>query len=101
MATYLFSYRLPADYTPGDPDPDQLEAWTAWFETMGSSVVDRGNPIFASTTLGTAGADTKLGGYSLVSADDLEAAAALAKGCPVLGYEGGAVEVGEITVIDH
>jgi hypothetical protein len=101
MTTYLFSYRLPADYTPGDPD--QIEAWTAWFETMGASVVDRGNPIFASTTLGAAeaGAGTKLGGYSLVAAEDLDAAAALAKGCPVLGYEGGSVEVGEITVIDH
>jgi hypothetical protein len=102
MATFLFSYRVPADYTPGDAD--QIEPWLAWFESMGASVVDRGNPIFESTTLGTAGtagADTKLGGYSLVSADDLEAAVALAKGCPALDIDGGGVEVGAITIIDH
>jgi hypothetical protein len=99
MATFLFSYRVPANYTPGDADA--VAAWTAWFESIGTSVVDRGNPIFESTTLGDAEADTKLGGCSLVSADDLEAAAALAKGCPALDIEGAAVEVGAITVIDH
>ena len=35
---------------------------------------------------------TKPGGYSMITADDLEAALTLAKGCPAL-REGGGVEV--------
>jgi hypothetical protein len=41
-----------------------------------------------------------LGGYTLVTADDLEAAVALAKGHPLL-RQGGGVEVGELTVLNR
>jgi hypothetical protein len=59
---------------------------------MGANLVDRGNPVFESSTLGNCATDTVLGGYSLVTADDLEAAVALAKGCPAL-EEGPAASV--------
>jgi hypothetical protein len=36
-----------------------------------------------------------LGGYSLITAGDLEAAVELAKGCPFL-HQGGGIEVGEL-----
>ena len=39
---------------------------------------------------------TELGGYSIVSADDLSAAVAIARSCPALSA-GGGVEVGELT----
>ena len=60
------------------------------------SVVDRGNRVVDTNTLGRAAPDTVLGGYSLVRADDLDVAVALAKGCPILESSGG-VEVGELT----
>ena len=46
--------------------------------------------------LGNCGAGTRPGGYSLISAGDLEAAVALAKGCPALA-EGAGVQVGQLT----
>jgi hypothetical protein len=52
--------------------------------------------VFTSCTVGNCGADTDLGGYSIVVADDLDAAMALIKGCPAVG-DGGGVEVGEVT----
>jgi len=97
MTTFLFSYRMPKGYVPGRTDA--AAAWTAWFEELGTSVSDRGNPVFESASLGHCGDDTTLGGYSLITAEDLEEALALAKGCPVLA-EGAGVEVGVITEIN-
>jgi hypothetical protein len=97
MAKFLFSYRMPKAYVPGRPDA--VAAWSAWFQGMGDSVTDRGNPVFESASLGRTGEDTALGGYSLITADDLEAALALAKGCPALA-EGAGVEVGVITELN-
>jgi hypothetical protein len=94
MATYVFAYRSPKGYAPG---PETIAPWTAWFESMGGALVDIGKPAFKRCVLGRCGAeDTELGGYSFVTADNLEVAVALAKGCPMLGL-GGGVEVGELT----
>ena len=94
MAMFLFSYRVPADYVPGRPEG--IGAWTSWFASMEASVTDIGKPIFESSALGDLGDGTKPGGYSMITADDLEAALTLAKGCPALA-EGGGVEVGLLT----
>ena len=96
MTTFLFSYRMPKGFVPGRPGA--VAAWTAWFEEMGTSVIDRGNPVFESAVLGLHGSDTQLGGYSLITAEDLDSALAMAKGCPAL-TEGGGVEVGVITEV--
>jgi hypothetical protein len=94
MATYLLVYRS-AKNAPDDPN--HMAAWQAFFESLGASVLDTGNPIFDRSALGDCETDTTvLGGYSIISADDLESAVALAKGCPELTSAGG-VEVGEIT----
>lgn len=97
MPTFLFSYRMPTDYVPGKPD--MMAAWSAWFDSMGESLSDIGNPVFESTELGRCGAGTRLGGYSFITTDNLESAVALAKGSPALDA-GGGVEVGVVTVLD-
>ncbi|NKQ58626.1 hypothetical protein HFP15_37865 [Amycolatopsis sp. K13G38] len=74
-------------------------AWTAWFDRLGENLADRGNPVFTRHTLGE-DAGTQLGGYTLVTAENLDAAVALAKDCPMLA-EGGAVEVGELTPLNR
>jgi hypothetical protein len=92
MPTYLIVNRPPKGYTGSAAT---RAAWNAWFAELGADLVDRGNPTFTRSTLGNCGPDTDLGGYTLVSADDLEAALAAAKSCPVLQV-GGGVEVGEL-----
>ena len=96
MSTCVLTYHAPKGYSHGNTDA--MAAWTAWFEELGASVVERGNPVFERSTLGNCVSDTVLGGYSLVTADDLEAAVGLAKGCPFLG-SGGGVEIGELTIL--
>jgi len=93
MPDFVFAYRNPVGYTP---TPETRAAWTAWFEGMGPHLADLGKPAVARTALGNCGADsTELGGYSVIHADDLEAATAIAKGCPHL-ERGGGIEVGQL-----
>lgn len=91
MAKYVFSYRVPADYTPG---PETGDEWRAWLGGLGSALVDFGHAVTDYAALGeVGGGGSRLAGYSVVSADDLESAVTLAKGCPAL-LVGGGVEVG-------
>ena len=92
MATFLFSYRVPTDYQPGGKTG---KAWEAWFQSLGSNRIDTGHAVTATRVLGNLDAGTRLGGYSVVTAEDLEAAAALAAGCPAIEL-GGDVEIGTI-----
>jgi len=92
MPEFLFSYRVPEDYQPG---AETGKAWEAWFESLGSSRIDTGHAVLATRTLGKLGAGTRLGGYSLVTAEDIDGAAALAEGCPALRL-GGGVEIGAV-----
>lgn len=91
MPTFIFVYRRSPDYKPGGPEV--YGAWATWFEGLGGSVVEMGKPAFESTAIGAPAEATQVGGYSLVTASDLESAVALAKGCPAIDA-GGGVEVG-------
>jgi hypothetical protein len=94
MAEFILVYRSPAGYQPGDPGT--VAAWRDWFAGMGPALRDVGRPVHRRATVGSTSAEsTQLGGYSLVTADDLDGALALAKGCPDIAI-GGGVDVGEI-----
>jgi hypothetical protein len=71
--------------------------WGAWFGSLGSAVVETGAPFSASATVAndkSVGNGGTLTGYSVLSADSLEGAVSLAKGCPIFSG-GGSVEVYE------
>jgi hypothetical protein len=97
MSQFLFAYRAPKNYKAGSQDA--MAAWNAWFESMGANLVDLGNPVVERSTLGNCATDSVLGGYSLITADDLEAAVSLARGCPFLA-QGGGIEVGELALLN-
>jgi hypothetical protein len=97
MASFVFTYRAPKQYTPRQTEV--VAQWKAFFQGMGGHLVAMGNPVFTRETVGTT-SDTVLGGYSLVDADDLDAALAIARGCPLVA-RGGGVEVGELTSVDE
>ena len=93
MATYVFSYRNPRGYAPS---PQTRAQWSDWFEGLGDALVSIGQPVSTRSSLGNSDSDTtELGGYSMVTAPGLQAALAIAKGCPHLDRDGG-VEVGEL-----
>ena len=77
-----------------------MAAWGAWMEGLGSALKDPGNAFGASSTINSDGSVTSGGGvnpasgYTLLEADSLDAALALAKGNPIL-HAGGSIEVAE------
>src|SRR5215472_3520334 len=98
MPLYLIANRAPKGYRDS---AESFAAWNAWFERMGDNLVDRGNPVLGErASLGNCGDDTELGGYTLITADDPEAAIALARGCPRL-EQGGGVEIGRLTIVNE
>jgi hypothetical protein len=61
----------------------------------GAQLRDLGNPVFNRATVGDSPDGAVPGGYSLVTADNLDEALTLAKGCPIVAAGGGA-EAGEL-----
>jgi len=94
MAKYVISYRAPEDYVPGRED--DMAAWAAWFKNIGKNLVDFGSPVRDTIQIGDCGAGQRLRGYSVISADDLDAALLIAQGCPGLRDTGFGVEVGVV-----
>ena len=76
---------------PEDPAEQAkvMEAWTDWFGKLGPALVDGGNPASQTHEISANGSVRTLNGgattgYSIIKADNIDAAVALAKGCPVL-----------------
>lgn len=96
MAKFVLAYRGGAMAETEAEQQAVMHAWMGWFGALGASIIDGGNPFGASTTVGGDGsvATAGLTGYSILSADSLDDAAGLAKGCPILS-SGGTVDVYE------
>ena len=93
MAKYVLSFRVPAGYRPSAGTPAE---WRAWFGGLGPALVSIGHAVTDYASLGeVGGSGSRLIGYSVVSAEDMDSALALAKDCPVLRV-GGGVEVGPV-----
>ncbi len=94
MTKFVLLYQGPKGM--GDTPEQQrtlADAWTSWYQTLGNSIIDGGNPFGASNTIGPSGAIARAGsseltGYTIISADSLETANQLAMGCPVLKQDG-------------
>jgi hypothetical protein len=101
MKKFVFEY-----YNEADPSErtevrdDRMKKWNDWFGDMGAKLVDGGNPFGPGGMAVEASGVSKIEnhpatGYSIVNASDIEEAAEMAKGCPVLEMKAGAVRVYE------
>jgi hypothetical protein len=109
MAEYILLYRNTSEArreTMGSPEKAQqnMKKWRAWFDEMGRQgqlkaigqpLEEAGKVVGKKKTI-TDGpyAETKdlVGGYSLIEAANLDEAARIASGCPIID-NGGSVEV--------
>jgi len=99
MPHFLFAYH--GGKTPETPEETDIEIgrWQKWFDDIGSTIVDPGNPVGMSRTVSADGVTddggaNPLSGYTIIHAESIDQAVALAKACPILGD--GTIEVAEI-----
>ncbi len=104
MPDFMFVYhggKTPEDQAAID---DAMARWGKWMQDNAPALKDPGNPVGMSKTVsadGVAdnGGSNPVSGYTIVTADDMDAALAMAKTNPMV-VDGGSVEVAEIHVID-
>jgi hypothetical protein len=96
MAKYLFVYYGGKMVTDPKEREKMMAGWMKWFGDMGKAVVDAGAPTQAAKTVSSKGVKdigaNPVGGYSVIQADNLDAAIAFAKKCPIVA-EGGDVAI--------
>jgi len=98
MAKFVYFYTGGQTALTPEAQEQAMQAWGAWLASLGDAVTDMGSPFRAAATVSSGGVAqggaSKAGGYSVLTADSLDAAAAKAKGCPIIA-RGGSVEVYE------
>lgn len=100
MAQFMITY-LGGD-KPATPEEGQqhMAKYMAWLSSLGEAAVSPANPLKNTTTVNPDGSvvnasKTTMSGYTIVEADSMDAALAMAKACPFLEV-GGSLEVSEM-----
>ena len=100
MADYVLLYTGGSMPETEEEQAKVMAAWDAWYHQIGGGLKDGGNPfgpaarkVASDGSVGDAGGPQHTG-YTIVTADSLDAATAIAKGSPVL-QGGGSVTVYE------
>ncbi len=99
MPSFIYAYH--GGKKPDTPEEGaaEMEKWKAWVEGLGEAMTNPGTPLGMSKTLsadGVAdnGGPNPLAGFSVVTADSIDAAVEMAKDCPFLKM--GTIEVAEM-----
>ena len=94
MSDYVLLYQGGSMPEGEEAQKAVMDAWDGWFSSIGGALKDGGNPFSgAAKSIASDGAVSDGGGgsasgYTILTADSLDEAVNLAKGCPVL--QGGA-----------
>ena len=84
MKKFVFMY-----YGYWEPTQEIMDGWTKWFASISDHIVDGGNPFGLGrevTPSGTRELTREAGavGYSIVNADNMDAAVKLLETCPII-----------------
>lgn len=98
MPDFIFAYH--GGKAPDTPEEGAkaMAAWQTWYEELGAAIVHPGNPVGMSRTVsaegvaGDGGANP-LSGFTIVRAEDIEAACRMAAACPMVADGSGTAEV--------
>jgi hypothetical protein len=105
MAKFLVLYRstVSAAEQLAGATPEQaqagMDAWMAWAGRAGEGIVDMGAPLGESRTLGGSAGDGHVTGFSILQADDEDAAAGLLDGHPHLHAPENSIELLEFLAL--
>ncbi len=100
MPNYIIAYR--GGKKPESPEEraQQMGKWQAWVGGLGDAAVNPGTPlggtrIVSADGVSDDGGADPMSGFTVVSADTMDAALEMAKACPYLDI-GGTLEVAEM-----
>ncbi len=99
MPKYMLAYRGGKQPETPEQGAAQMERWKNWLADLGDAVINPGTPLPSSKIVSKSGISDntdpdRFTGFSVVEADDLESALAMAKACPFLDM--GDLEVAEM-----
>lgn len=99
MPKFLLIYHGKPDIQSPEDGAKHMQAWKAWSAGMGDAVVDPGLPVGASKTITADGVEDHGGanpasGMTVLQANSMDEAIALAKDCPHLSGTG-TIEIAE------
>lgn len=99
MPNYIIAYHGGREPESPEEGAKQMARWKEWLGGLGDDVVNPGTPLGKSKIVSTDGVSdysgpASLTGFSIVRADDLDAALEIAKACPFV--EIGTLEVAEV-----
>jgi len=91
MRSYVLIYH--GAVRPGSDDEmrEMMAEWGAWFQKLGEALVDGSRPFGACKVVERSGIKNGLNGdaasgYSIIKAPNLDEAAAMASGCPLVRH---------------
>ena len=98
MAHYVITYYGFPRFERPEDGAAYMAKWRTWMGEVGEAMINPGTPMGAGKTLSADGVSETtrvepLTGFSVVSAESLEAAVALARGCPHLAH--GTIDVAQ------
>ncbi len=100
MTQFHFTYH--GGRKPETPEEGQqaMQKWTSWAETLGAALINPGTPVGLTHVLTADGVSSDpsphpIKGFSIIEADDLDAAIDLLKNCPHFEF-GGTLEISEM-----
>ena len=86
MAEFIFAYHDAKQPETPEAGAEHFARWQAWLVEMGDAMLNPGTPLGPATSVTaegvTEGSAYPMSGYSIVEADDLEAAIRMAQSCP-------------------
>ena len=99
MPEYILAYHGGKKPESPEEGAKHMAKWKAWLGGLGDAVVNPGTPlgmskIVSNDGVSDGGGSNALTGFSIVKADNMDAALEMAKGCPFL--EIGTLEVAEV-----
>jgi hypothetical protein len=97
MTQYVLAYVGRGQPATPEEGAEMKKKWGEWMRGLGAAIVNPGMPLGATKTVGADGVrdggSSQLTGFTIVEAESMDAALAMAKDCPFLKY--GVLEVSQ------
>jgi len=99
MPNYILAYHGGKQPDSPEEGAKMMEKWHAWVGALGDAAVNPGTPLGMSKTVSADGVSddggsNPLSGFSVVQADDMDAAVQTARECPFVDI--GTIEIAEM-----